>query len=126
MAPPVQANLVNYLWPLLIVVLAPLLLPGLRLRGSMFWPALIGFAGAVMVIWGGRARLMPAPTGLQAAGFGVILAARRGLDLGHLLAADKRVALAARAFDTAAIGMFAWMSGLLALLCHAVMEPACS
>ena len=28
-APPVQANLVNYLWPLLIVVLAPVLLPGL-------------------------------------------------------------------------------------------------
>ena len=31
-APPVEANLVNYLWPLLIVVLAPVLLPGLRLR----------------------------------------------------------------------------------------------
>jgi drug/metabolite transporter (DMT)-like permease len=27
-APPVEANLVNYLWPLLIVVLAPLFLPG--------------------------------------------------------------------------------------------------
>jgi len=31
-APPVEANLVNYLWPLLIVILAPLLLPGMRLR----------------------------------------------------------------------------------------------
>ncbi|MCE2880705.1 MAG: EamA family transporter, partial [Comamonadaceae bacterium] len=27
-APPVQANLVNYLWPLLMVVLAPVFLPG--------------------------------------------------------------------------------------------------
>jgi drug/metabolite transporter (DMT)-like permease len=27
-APPLEANLVNYLWPLLIVVLAPVLLPG--------------------------------------------------------------------------------------------------
>src|SRR5215218_2810501 len=30
LAPPVEANLVNYLWPLLIVVLAPVMLPGLR------------------------------------------------------------------------------------------------
>lgn len=31
-APPVEANLVNYLWPLLIVVLAPVVLPGVALR----------------------------------------------------------------------------------------------
>src|SRR3954462_5659446 len=30
-APPVEANLVNFLWPLLIVVLAPVVLPGMRL-----------------------------------------------------------------------------------------------
>ena len=33
-APPVEANLVNYLWPLLIVVLAPLFLPGMKLRAG--------------------------------------------------------------------------------------------
>src|SRR5688572_17642671 len=32
LAPPVEANLVNYLWPLFIVVLAPVLLPGMTLR----------------------------------------------------------------------------------------------
>ena len=32
-APPVQANLVNYLWPLGIMLMAPLFLPGMRLRG---------------------------------------------------------------------------------------------
>ncbi len=31
-APPVEANLVNYLWPLFMVVLAPLFLKGMRLR----------------------------------------------------------------------------------------------
>jgi drug/metabolite transporter (DMT)-like permease len=31
-APPVQANLVNYLWPLGMVLLAPVFLPGVRLR----------------------------------------------------------------------------------------------
>ena len=34
LAPPVEANLVNYLWPLLIVVLAPVFLPGLRLKSA--------------------------------------------------------------------------------------------
>jgi len=33
-APPVQANLVNYLWPLGIVLMAPLFLPGMRLQGA--------------------------------------------------------------------------------------------
>src|SRR5690349_8349316 len=34
MAPPVEANLVNYLWPLLIVLLAPVFLPGLHLKAA--------------------------------------------------------------------------------------------
>ena len=39
LAPPVEANLVNYLWPLLIVVLTPVLLPGWRLtRRARDWP----------------------------------------------------------------------------------------
>src|SRR3954447_18369200 len=32
LAPPVEANLINYLWPLLIVLLSPLFIPGTRLR----------------------------------------------------------------------------------------------
>jgi len=53
-APPVEANLVNYLWPLLLVVLAPALLPGLRLRAAHVAAALLGFAGAALAILGGR------------------------------------------------------------------------
>ena len=45
-APPVQANLVNYLWPLFIVVLSPLLLPGMVLRPVHVLAALLGVAGA--------------------------------------------------------------------------------
>src|SRR3982751_4272348 len=53
-APPVEANLVNYLWPLLIVVLAPLILPGMPLRTVHVVAALAGFAGAAAAIVGGR------------------------------------------------------------------------
>ena len=53
LAPPVQANLINYLWPLGMVVMAPLFLPGLRLSARQLLAALIGFAAAAWVIVGG-------------------------------------------------------------------------
>ena len=51
-APPVQANLVNYLWPLGIVIMAPLFLPGVTLTARHVAAALIGFAGAALAILG--------------------------------------------------------------------------
>ena len=53
-APPVEANLVNYLWPLLIVVLAPVVLPGVALRLPHVLAALLGFGGAAIAMVGGR------------------------------------------------------------------------
>ena len=52
LAPAVEVNLVNYLWPLLIVVLAPLYLPGVKLRGVHVTAALVAFAGAAIAILG--------------------------------------------------------------------------
>lgn len=43
-APPVEANLVNYLWPLFIVVLSPVVLPGVV--------ALAACAGGAAGFWG--------------------------------------------------------------------------
>lgn len=48
-APPVEASLIAYLWPLLIVVFAAFL-PGERLRGHHLVGVLLGLAGAVIVI----------------------------------------------------------------------------
>jgi drug/metabolite transporter (DMT)-like permease len=48
-APAVEANLINYLWPLLIVVFAALL-PGERLRWFHLAGALCGLAGAVLLV----------------------------------------------------------------------------
>ena len=53
MAPPVQANLVNYLWPLLIVVLAPMFFPGTSLRVRHVIAAMVGFLGAALAIISG-------------------------------------------------------------------------
>lgn len=48
-APRVEANLLNYLWPLLMVVLA-VPLAGERPRAATFAGALAGFAGAALVV----------------------------------------------------------------------------
>ena len=118
-APPVQANLVNYLWPLLIVVLAPVLLPGLTLRWQHVVAALIGFAGAVMVILSSADAASSGPAGWS---WGYLAALASAFMWSSYSLLTRRVPH----FDTAAIGSFAWVSGLLALLCHALMEPAVS
>lgn len=113
-APPVQANLVNYLWPLGIVVMAPLFLPGVTLTRRHVLAALLGFAGAALAILGrgGSADVVWAWGYIPAAGSAFIWASYSLL--------TKRV----RAFPTAAIGSFALASGLLSLACHAWLEPS--
>lgn len=53
-APAVEANLVNYLWPLLIVLFAALL-PGVRVRGAQIAGTLLGLAGAALLVTRGQA-----------------------------------------------------------------------
>jgi drug/metabolite transporter (DMT)-like permease len=110
-APPLEANLVNYLWPLLMVVLAPAFLSGVRLRPVHVGAALAGFAGATLAIVGGQRVAGELSWGyLAAAGSAFVWASYSLL--------TRRVAH----FPTAAIGLFGLVSGLLALACHALLE----
>jgi len=112
-APAVEANLVNYLWPLLIVLLAPLFLSGLRLRPAHVMAALAGFAGAAIAILGGG-------TG-NAAGWswGYLPA----LGSAFIWASYSLLTRRVPPFSTAAIGLFGLVSGVLSLLCHWLLEP---
>lgn len=114
-APPVEANLVNYLWPLLIVVLAPLFLRGVKLRAVHVLAALVGFSGAAIAIVGGR----DLDGGLA---WGYLPALASAFVWASYSLLTKRVAH----FPTAAIGLFGLVSGVLALACHALLEPATS
>ncbi len=58
LAPPEQASLVAYLWPLFIVLFSSLL-PGERLRAGHVTGALIAFAGAALVVMRGGAGFDP-------------------------------------------------------------------
>ena len=114
-APPVQANLVNYLWPLGIVVMAPLFLPGVSLTARHVLAALAGFAGAVLAILGGRADA--SASAVWAWGYVPALGSA------FIWASYSLMTQRVRRFPTAAIGSFALASGLLSLLCHAWLEP---
>jgi drug/metabolite transporter (DMT)-like permease len=54
-APAVQANLVRYVWPTLIVLLSPLLIPSVKLHARHYVAASMGVTGAALAILGGGA-----------------------------------------------------------------------
>jgi drug/metabolite transporter (DMT)-like permease len=112
-APPVEANLVNYLWPLLIVVLSPLFTRSLRLGVRHIVSAIAGFVGAALAI------TSSGPVS-DAAGF----------EVGYLFALAAAIIWATYsltttklpAFPTSAIGLFGLVSGVLAIAAHFVLE----
>jgi drug/metabolite transporter (DMT)-like permease len=113
LAPPIEANLLNYLWPLLIVVLTPAFLGGRRLTARQVAAALLGFAGAAMLVTGGRVAFERA----HAAGYALAIAAALIWSTYSLASARRAAALAPP------VSLFGAVSGLLALLCHALFEP---
>ncbi len=113
LAPPVEANLINYLWPLLIVVLSPVFLAGFSLKARHIAAALLGLAGAALIVTGGRlsfdSRYMP----------GYLLAALAAFIWSSYSLMTRRI----KSFPNAAIGLFCLCSGLLSLLMHFLLEP---
>ena len=118
-APPVQANLINYLWPLGMVVMAPLFLRGMQLRVAHVAAALLGFAGAAVAILGRGAGASAVPGGFH---WGYLFAFGAALMWASYSLLTRRLP----PFPTSAVGGFAAIAGLLALLCHALLEPAVS
>lgn len=112
-APPLEANLVNYLWPLLIVVFSALL-PGERLRWWHVAGALLGLAGAALLVTdGGRVAFRAEHTAgyVAALGSAVVWAT---------------YSVASRRFGKVpsdAVGAFCGATALLALFCHLAWEP---
>jgi drug/metabolite transporter (DMT)-like permease len=107
-APAVEANLMNYLWPLLIVLLSPLFLAGYRLQVYHLLGACLGLSGAGLIITGGRLSLDLANLG------GYLLAAGAAFVWASYSLLTKRLP----PFPTAAVGAFCLASGLLALCAY--------
>jgi drug/metabolite transporter (DMT)-like permease len=110
-APVVEANLMNYLWPLLIVLLSPVILAGHNLRPHHAAGAFLGLLGAGLIVTNGRLSLDIAnlPGYLSAAAAAFVWASYSLL--------TKRLP----PFPTAAVGSFCFFSGLLSLAIYALV-----
>ncbi len=78
-APALEANLINYLWPLLIVLFSALLPRDEGTGGLKWWHlagAFLGLSGTVLIVAAGDgARAMPDAAGIPWLGYGAALAA---------------------------------------------------
>ena len=102
LSPAIEVNLLNYLWPLLIVVLSPLLLPGYRLHPRHVLGAVLGLCGAGLIASGGAlnldARYLP----------GYLLAIGAAVTWAVYSLLTKRLP----PFPTDSVGVFCLLSGL--------------
>lgn len=110
LAPPVEANLLNYLWPLLIVLLAAPVL-GLPLGRQRLLGVALGFAGCVVLVGAGASF----PPGAVP---GFLLALAAALTWAGYSVTSRRFSQV----PTEAVSGFCLGAALLAGLAHAVFE----
>jgi drug/metabolite transporter (DMT)-like permease len=112
LSPLVEANLINYLWPLLIVLLTPVFLPGFPLRVHHVVGALMGLAGAALIVTGGS--VSPDLSSLP----GYLLAAAAAVTWASYSLLTKRLP----AFGSGAVGAFCLAAGVLSLGVYVLWE----
>lgn len=111
-APPVEANLINYTWPLLIVLFSALL-PGEQLRIHHVVGTILGLAGAALLISGGEGLRF---SGGSAIGYGAAVAS--SLFWSSYSVLSRRLGTV----PTEAVAGFCLMTALLSALCHVALE----
>lgn len=112
LAPPAEAGLLNYLWPLLIVLLSSLL-PGERLATHHIIGAVLGFAGTIL-LFAGNGGAAPNPAHIP----GFIAAFVAAFVWAGYSVMSRKLA----AVPTDAVAGFCLVTALLAAVCHLVLE----
>ncbi|KQW77277.1 hypothetical protein ASC89_18970 [Devosia sp. Root413D1] len=111
-APPVEAGLINYLWPLLIVVFSALL-PGERLKWQHIAGCALALTGAVLVVTRGQGFGFDAQYSL---GYATALCA--AVIWASYSVLSRRFA----AVSSDAIAGFCLVTAILAAICHLLLE----
>ncbi|HEY9625262.1 MAG TPA: EamA family transporter [Crinalium sp.] len=112
-APAVEASLIAYLWPLLIVLFSAML-PSENLRWFHVVGAIAGFAGAGLLVTKGEAIAFNMQYSL-----GYLAALVCALTWSSYSVLSRRFG----AIPTEAVGGFCGVTAILAWLCHAAFEP---
>lgn len=111
-APPLEANLINYLWPLLIVLFSAFL-PNEKLRWFHIIGSLLGLLGAILLISFGKA-LAFSTTHIQGYMYALIGA--------FIWSSYSVMSRYFGAIPTHAVGGFCGATALLSLLAHLIFE----
>ena len=111
-APPVEANLINYTWPLLIVLFSSLL-PGERLRWFHLLGVLLGLIGAGLLLSEG---LTQSTSNRSVLGYGTAVLA--ALFWSSYSVLSRRFA----STPTGTVAIFCLATGILSICCHLLFE----
>jgi drug/metabolite transporter (DMT)-like permease len=112
LAPPVAANLLNYLWPLLILLLTPIFFPNIELTKRQVFGAFVSLIGAALIV---------ASNGIEFSGedmLGYMLAIMAAFSWACYSLLSKKMAT----FSSATVGLFCLISGVLAGASHSIFE----
>lgn len=113
-APPVDAALINYLWPLFIV-LGSALMPGEKLRWYHVLGALLGFSGMVLVVAGKSGFVIE-----EKNVFGYLVALASAFAWASYSLLSRKMAKV----PTTVVAAFCLITSILALICHFIFnEP---
>ena len=112
-APAVEANLINYLWPVIMVMGTPLAFPGQKLKSYHWFGAFLSVTGCLVLVLGKGLHLEAE----NLAGYGLAFLAALTWPLYSI--GKKKMG------ETSvwAIGSFCFVSGILCLVTHMVLEP---
>ncbi|WP_085297562.1 DMT family transporter [Cognaticolwellia mytili] len=116
LAPPVTANLLNYLWPLFILLFTPLFFKGVNLNKRQFFGVLISLIGAGLIV---------AENGMVFSVdyiLGYSLAITAAIIWACYSLLSKKLNQSHTPFDSATVGLFCLLSGSLAGLSHVILE----
>ncbi len=111
-APPVEANLINYTWPLLIVLFSAFL-PGEKLRAHHVLGTVLGLGGATLLISGGDGIRF---SDEHAIGYGAAVAS--SLFWSSYSVLSRRLGKV----PTEAVAGFCLLTAVLSLACHLMLE----
>src|ERR1700746_682956 len=114
-APPAGGGLINYLWPLLIVLFSSLL-PGERLAPHHVIGAVLGLAGTVLLLAGGTGAFAPGQVLGQAPGFIAAFVAA------FVWATYSVLSRRLKSVPTDAVAGFCAATALFAALVHGLVE----
>lgn len=116
LAPPVEANLLNYLWPLLILLFTPLFFKEKCLTVRQILGTCLSLCGAGLIVAQNGFNFSPEhAVGYSSAIIAAIIWACYSLS-------SKRLAQKYKGFGSATVGLFCLISGMFAAISHVFFE----